>query len=166
MYSTILLVALSTVSGHKCHCAAVCSGVSCYAPVTCSACYAPACSGCSCYKVKKHKCGLFKRLFAKKHCSCACSGCAAPSCCEPACCAPAPSCCAPMPSCCDPCACSAPACATPAAPAEETKEAPPAAAEEKSDAGYRVKRSPYMNVSYKTEKAEFKAEPVVIFARR
>lgn len=158
MYSAILMVALSTVGGHKCHgCAVTCAAPACCAPVACTCAVS-----CSCAAPKKCKVGLFKRLFGKKchGCSCACD-CAAPACCEPACYAPAccePACSAPVIECpaCDP----APAdCCTPCA-----STGMPAAETPVVDAGFRVDRSTLVAASFE-DRAEFADEPIVIFAR-
>lgn len=147
MFSTILLVALSTVSGHKCHGCAVYSD--CCAPA-CNGC-AVVCNGCSaCSCARAHKCGLFKRLFSKRcACSCACYGCAGCHGCA-------------APACCDPCGCAAPACAGCASPSEGEAEK----AGDPQGSGFKVHRSPYLQVSYEAERAEYSDEPVVIFARR
>lgn len=158
MCSTILLIALSTVSGHKCNgCAVV---VDCNGACHGCAVVVNGCSACSCHRA--HKCGLFKRLFAKKchgACSCVsdcggCNGCFRKHrCCRPACCEVV----------CHGCA--APACEGCAAPEGSTEPTPPAPMGESStESGFKVDRS-IVAVSYKAERAEFSDEPVVVFAR-
>lgn len=163
MFSAILLVALGTVSGHKCHGYAVCSSpCSCSAPVVVSSCYA---SSCSCTKVRRHKCGLFKKLFHKNNC-CS-SSCSASTCCSASAYSCSSSCSGTVIE--SSCSCSAPAEAAPAAPAAEPAPATPAPpapeAEKKDSAGFRVDRSSLVAVSFKLERAEFQDEPIVIFAR-
>ena len=148
MFSAILLVALGTVSGHKCHGYIVCSSpCSCSAPVVVTCCA----SSCSCTKVRHHKCGLFKKLFHKHHC-CSCS-CSYSTCCS-------------APVCSSSCSCSCSEPAPAAAPAAPATPAPPAPEPEKKDsAGFRVDRSSLVAVSFKLERAKFQDEPIVIFAR-
>lgn len=177
MCSTILLVALSAVSGHKCNgCAVVsdCNG-------GCHGCVVSynGCSACSC--ARAHKCGLFKRLFSKRchgACSCSsdCNGCSSAChggwgchrarkhrCCRPACCEVVCSGCS-APACDGGCA--APDCA--AAP-EGSTEPPPAAPAPmgetpQTESGFKVDRT-IVAVSHTLERAEFSDEPVVVFAR-
>ena len=161
MYTAILMVALSTVGGHKCHgCYSSCdSYASCDGAVVvdCGGAY----SACSCHKVKKHKCGLFAKLFHKKcKCSCAAScdgGCSVA--CDGGCSAPVDYC--------DPCGCSAPVeygCSAPAMEATPTAPAPmPEPAAPPAPMGFKVNRSPLVAVSF--EKADFRDEPIVLFAR-
>jgi hypothetical protein len=81
MYSTVLMIALTSVGGHKNSCYTSCHA-SCYSGVAacsagCSGCHvsacSSACSGChvsACHSCYKPKHGLFKKLFGKK-----CHGC-------------------------------------------------------------------------------------------
>lgn len=183
MYSTVLMIALSSVGGHKHGCTS-CVASSHY--VACTSAKAVCTSSCTHYAACSscNKGGLFSRLFSRKRCHDSCNGSACTSACyashgchkvKKAKCHKAHKCngCAHV-VCHGGCAKSAHGCAHSSgcaapAPAAKPTEAPksttpPPAPKPAPDKKASVEAPEFRTVSYETTSISYVSEPVVLFA--